>query len=375
MTDAIRVEITPERIELEPGAPPVEITISIQNLGDVVEQYTVEVSGLEPDWYTAPVSSVGLFPQDRDQVRITIHPPQRPGIKPGAYPFRVMVRSRSGAQQAAAEATLDLRGTASFQVNLMPLRLTTRGTGTFRVQLSNTGAVDVQLGLEASDEDGALIFRFPRGDAPVVRAGTRAELPLEVRPRQRPWVGPDRTYPFTLTVRPLDARGDPQTVRAEIVHHPWIYSLEPLRRRAVPLTIMLLVLLGGGVFVASPAPRAVGGGAGNAAAELRRAVACTPGIGALVRGGRPCPPPPPRCDYVLGFREFVELQPRLVGSCMSKAAYDLWGNARQYTTNGVLFWQRASNNVFFFKDQCVYAYIGGRTQVVDGPEHCTTEIR
>src|ERR1700680_1742773 len=82
---ALTVELNPPRVEMEPGGAPVEVVATLQNLSNVVEQYAIEVSGLEAEWYTAPVTSVSLFPQDRDQVRITLHPPRRPGLRAGSY--------------------------------------------------------------------------------------------------------------------------------------------------------------------------------------------------------------------------------------------------------------------------------------------------
>src|SRR5438105_15168218 len=114
-SERLSVDLTPARVEMEPGGSPVEVVVTIQNLSDVVEQYAVELGGLDADWYTAPVTSVGLFPQDSDQVRITLHPPRRPGIKAGSYKFRITVRARGGGGEAGiavADGLLDLRGFA-----------------------------------------------------------------------------------------------------------------------------------------------------------------------------------------------------------------------------------------------------------------------
>lgn len=377
MPETLQVELTPSRIEIEPGAAPVEAVVTLRDLrnqGDPPEQYTVEVTDLDPEWFAIPVASVGLFPQDSEKVRITFHPPRRPGLHAKPYPFRVRVRSRSGEQEATVEGVLDVRGFAVFHLDLVPRRLTARGKGTFRVQVANTGTVDIQIGLEARDAEGACRVRFPKGDAPSVRAGGKTEVPLVVEPTQRPWVGPDRTYEFGITAQPLGARGEPQALTGEITHHPWLPSWQPLRRHSTKLLATLVVLVTGGLFVASPAPSRGWGGLQAATVRAQDAIACVPAVGALVRRGRQCPPPPPRCLFDLGFREFTELHGGLVGTCMSKAAYNLFGDARQYTTNGVLFWQRASNTVYFFKGTCVYAYVGGRTEWVDGPEQCKKAI-
>src|ERR687885_133722 len=58
-SERVSIELTPARVEMEPGGSPVEVVVTIQNLSDVVEQYAVELSGLDADWYTAPVTRVG----------------------------------------------------------------------------------------------------------------------------------------------------------------------------------------------------------------------------------------------------------------------------------------------------------------------------
>src|SRR5579859_6774999 len=104
----ITVELSPAHVEMEPGGTPVEVVATLQNLSNVVEQYSIEVTGLEPDWFTAPVASVSLFPQDKDQVRISLHPPKRPGLRAGSYPFRVVARARGNATQTSAAGVLDV---------------------------------------------------------------------------------------------------------------------------------------------------------------------------------------------------------------------------------------------------------------------------
>src|ERR1051325_5024878 len=106
-SERLSVELSPARVEMEPGGSPVELVVTIQNLSDVVEQYAVELSGLDADWFPAPVTSVGLFPQDSDQVRISLRPPRRPGTRAGSYKFRVTVRARGGAGAEANSAVAD----------------------------------------------------------------------------------------------------------------------------------------------------------------------------------------------------------------------------------------------------------------------------
>jgi hypothetical protein len=228
VSDKLLVQLNTDQIVMEPGGTPFEVVATVQNLGDVVDQYTVELSGLDQDWFTAPVTSVGLFPRDREQVRISLHPPKRPGLRAGAYPFRITVRSRGGTVQESVEGTLNIRGRAVYRVDITPRRMTARGGGTFKVQIANTGNADVRLALEGRDAENACRIRFS-DEQPLVPAGNKKEIPVNIQPLNRPWVGPERPYDFTITARPQDAGGDPQTVPGQFTHKPLFGSWAPVR--------------------------------------------------------------------------------------------------------------------------------------------------
>jgi hypothetical protein len=368
VAEQLNVEITPSRIEIEPGATPVEAVVAIQNLGDVVEQYTVEVTGLDSDWFTAPVASIGLFPQDKEQVRVRFHPPRRQGLRAGAYPFQIVVRGRSGTQETAIDGVLDVRGFAAFRVDMTPRRQTARGKGTFRLALINTGTGDVQIGLEARDAEGACEFKFPKDEAPSVAAQSKTEAPMTVRPKSRPWVGREHSYQFTVTARPIDARGQPQTVAGEFTHRPLFESWAPLRKIAFWVVGVLAVLLLLSIVLPEGFSRDL---------SFRTQVAWARACGSIlyripVFGPRlGCAPGvlprlDSRCDFGLGFKEFAEADQQLVGGCISRTAYDRFGNGLQYTDRGVLFWQKDSNTVYFFLGDSVWANLEGKPQLLNG---------
>lgn len=373
--ETLRLEVSPSRIEMGAGDPPVEITVTLENLGDVVEQYVVDLVGLEPDWYTAPGGTVGIFPQDHDDVRISVHPPRRPGVQAGSYSFRVRVRSRGSAQEMVAQGRLELRGYAVFRLDIMPHRQTARRRGRYQVQLANTGNADTQLFLDARDAEEGCRFRFPKDDAPIVAAGSRMELPLIVGPKRRPWVGPDHRYELTVTARPQAGSGDPKTVTAQYTHHPLFESWAPVWKAIVAVVVVLALLVGAGIVVESGVmpefSRRVQSGSGM----MRGASARIPGLGPLLRLSPDAEPrPDPNCRLTLDFQQLAEASGELVGTCVTRAAYDGFGNASQYTTNGVLFWARASNTPYFLKDECLYAFVEGKTEVMHGPDRCVRAI-
>jgi hypothetical protein len=368
---SLQIELSPAQIEVEPGATPVEATVTLQNLGNVVEQYTADVVGLDPEWFTAPVASVALFPQDRDQLRITFHPPKRTGIKAGTYPFKVVIRARSGAQEESVDGVLDVRGFAVYRLDLVPRRQTAR-TGKFKLQVVNTGTADVNLVLDGRDQDDGCEFKLANNDAPRVRAGATVDLPVVVRPKKRPWVGPDQTYDFTLSARPQDARGDAQTVTGQFTYHPFMRSWALLRRIGLIFGILFLLLL---LFEILAAMGIIGGAAEEfprrtaiAAAQVKGFVCRAPGIDRLC-GPTTAPQPAANvehCSFQFGFLEAAQTAPDLVGACTTDAAYDSFGNGVQYTNFGTLWWLKASNTVYLFRNDSVYLFFDNRVRLLDG---------
>lgn len=66
MSALIRVLLSQKELQIEPGQRG-ELLATIQNLSEIVDQYSVEVEGLLPSWYSVPVSGVSLFPQDQER--------------------------------------------------------------------------------------------------------------------------------------------------------------------------------------------------------------------------------------------------------------------------------------------------------------------
>ena len=164
MPETVAVELTPNRIEVEPGAKPVEAAIGLRNLSGIVSQYTIEIADLEADWYSIPVPSVGLFPQDKEQVRISFHPPKRPDLRAGVYPFRILVRGRGGVQEQSTDGVLDVRGFSVYRLDLAPRRLIDHDEGEFKLVVTNSGTADVTLEIDARDDEDQCTIKFPKGD-------------------------------------------------------------------------------------------------------------------------------------------------------------------------------------------------------------------
>ncbi|HLB12469.1 MAG TPA: hypothetical protein VJO15_05875 [Dehalococcoidia bacterium] len=252
MSDRIRVSLTPPTVEAEAGGRPVEVTVAVQNSGPVVDQYTLELEGLDPQWYSLPVSSVSLFPQDSSQITLSLHPPRRSATRAGGYPYVVRARSRADpTQETAITGTLVIAAYAIFQMDMSPKRVTGR-KGAYRLALVNGGNSDLTLELTARDPERACVYNLSPG-RPVVPPGTRIMVPLTVRPRRGGLIGEPRTYDFTVTAQPSGDADSARTIAGQLVHTPRFRTWKPF------LLLALLLLLGAAVAAAAVAVSRAGG--------------------------------------------------------------------------------------------------------------------
>ena len=77
----------------------VESNLTLHNSGQTIDQLTISVEGLDPSWYTLPVSSVALFPNDEDNLKIVLEPPKTNKISAGSYPFHIRVSSQADPEE------------------------------------------------------------------------------------------------------------------------------------------------------------------------------------------------------------------------------------------------------------------------------------
>jgi len=234
MSAIIRIALSLKELEIEPGQKG-ELGLTIQNLSEIVDQYIVEVEGLDPAWITTSPPRISLFPQDEGQVTIELRPPQ--AARSAAYDFAVKVISRENpVEWSRVEAVLRVTPVFLFEVKLSPQRKVVRGEdATFKVGLKNPGNVDLALSLSAADPEEACTYRFDPAQL-TVEAGATKIVPLTVSPPGA--AGEERRlHTFTVKVAPENAPEKARTVTGQLECQPRVVSLGlglwPQRRSAV----------------------------------------------------------------------------------------------------------------------------------------------
>lgn len=179
MSGKIELSVTPSSFVLGAGET-AEATVTIRNLGQSVDQLLLNVEALDPEWYTLPVSSVALFPNDRDNLKVILHPPKTAETRAGPRPFHIRVISQEDRQEAAVvDLTIEIRGLPSIELAITPQ--TIRGwRGIYNVQADNPGDVEASILLSAADDKNRLRYRV-EPQRLTVPANGQAATSLRVR--------------------------------------------------------------------------------------------------------------------------------------------------------------------------------------------------
>ncbi|HYP19510.1 MAG TPA: hypothetical protein VEY08_05495, partial [Chloroflexia bacterium] len=217
----------------------------VRNAGDVVDQYRVEIDGIDPSWYTITIPKVSLFPGDNAQIPILVNAPKGAKLTAGQYPFEVRVISQdSPTTIVTANGVILVEAMSDFQVEMEPRRVLGR-QGNFRVTVMNLGNNPMQVALSGRDAEEGLQYIF-KDPEPEVEAGRSQLVPLTVKARGLHFVGSNRSYPFTVSASAVDGptgqdgRAMTRVTQAEFVRTPILRSLRPL---LLLLLLLLLILL------------------------------------------------------------------------------------------------------------------------------------
>ncbi len=135
-----------------------EATVTVRNLGQTVDQFRFSIDGLSNDWYDLTVTSIALFPNDQDNLKILIHPPRTADFKSGSYTFQLNVTSQeSPDEKANVEFTVEVNAVPELKLEITPQRITGR-RGTYKILVSNPTDETATLDLEAVDEEAILHY-------------------------------------------------------------------------------------------------------------------------------------------------------------------------------------------------------------------------
>jgi hypothetical protein len=230
MYDKINVTLSPTTLEVNAGES-VELTATIHNRSQVVDQFTIALEGLATTWYDFSVASVSLFPGDKDQIKVAVHPPKTADTKAGSYPFTVRAISGADPQQSTgAEASVEVHTFAGLSADMSPTRIVGR-SGTYVITLNNQGNADVTQSFEASDPEEGLNYTF-KPEEVTVPAGGSATVELVAKLKKKPKIDGEKEYPFQVVVKPTGA--DKFSPEAKTLNGQLVYERKARPKPKIP---------------------------------------------------------------------------------------------------------------------------------------------
>jgi len=272
MAERIGLTLEPQAAAMMAGGDPVAITVTVQNLSGVVDQFDIALLGVPPDWYELEPLVVSAFPGESAQATLRLKPPRREDVTAGDYPVTLTVTSRDQpTESSSATLTLVVRPSGGFELVLTKSKAVGR-SGSFRAHLTNLSDGSVELLLRLSDPAAALVLR-PREQNVTLAPYRERDVTFSARPKKRPLVGEGEIYPLTIEAipklpDPREAAGLTQVGQGEFVFKPWLrrWPWAPLPgwarlalMAAVPALAGLVLLLA----LTNPLGGADGGGGGT----------------------------------------------------------------------------------------------------------------
>lgn len=260
-SDRIRASLSSTEMKLQMGGIPEMTILQLQNMGEIVDKFIVDIEGIDSDWYSRSASSIALMPQTTEQAQISFQVPKKKGVRARIYPFAIVVHSQTNPSDITIiNGNIEVLPFVDYKLKVAPYRVTCRRKGTFRVNLANTGTSETKIVLDATDLDEGLNFKFKNSE-PVISAWQTVELPVIAKPKKGGLIGEKKRYDVTITSR--DASGNQQTVNCELYHNPFVRSWRTIFRvirsliflAIIVVIIVLIINWGGGWRLLTSSPK------------------------------------------------------------------------------------------------------------------------
>lgn len=230
----IVVALSVPPVAIEPGNAPAIAQLSVRNKGRVVDELSITIRDLPPEWVRVSQTKVILLPGDQAEISIIVMPPRRPDSRAGEYPFAVSVVSTESAREVVANGVLTVSGYEGTELSLRPIRSRKK----FTLTAVNRGNGLATYALAGKDDEEAFVYHF---DQPALdlQPGEERELHFTVAPRKRKLFGRPQVQPFRVVAAATDGPG-------RVVADGQLNIVRPLEKFKVPGILTLLVILGFG---------------------------------------------------------------------------------------------------------------------------------
>ncbi len=251
MTQAVQLDISEDRVRLEPGAHRI-LMLTVTNIGRVPRQCRLIVSGLPPAWYDLADTTFALPIGGTSTTTLVLHPLPSTACPTGLYLFRVQVAGADGLEILdATVAAMTVGFVGDLRVEVDPVEAQ-GARGTFEVRVVNALPWTATVPLTVDYPPDALQLRLDVVGPLVIPAGVTQYVRMQVAPRNSRALQVGQRV--DITVRGVQQQGDnvPDPHILQQVHFTYeprrsVLALPPglqqLPRWAAILSLILLLAL------------------------------------------------------------------------------------------------------------------------------------
>jgi len=210
---------------VSPGSS-ITIPILLQNRGLEEDSYQLGIEGLPPTWISTNSTVTRLEPSMTQEIHVTILAPRVSASRAGRKPFRVQFTSMTHPELVTeVECILTISAFSEYSAGLQPDTIRSGEFG--NVVIQNEGNIDTAYTLEFRSPTGVVAFEkgvpvgvvntqpgeqqvevqyveIPARETIQVQAGERGVYPFRTRLRSQPFIGNEKTYPFSVAVFPAE---------------------------------------------------------------------------------------------------------------------------------------------------------------------------
>lgn len=202
----MHVELTPRRIEAQPGSW-VEFTATVTNTTDVIIGCSLRPLGVDPSWVTIDNPEPRLFPGEHTSVRIQVHIPD--DAPAGRRRVAIQIHDLVDPSRLVVEdVVIEVSALPRLWVEFEQPTQTGGRRAQFAAVVTNEGNAHQRGQIVALDPEGKMDFTVvpDRVDLPP---GTAATVEIDAKARRR-WFGDPRLRPFELQIDdPVPAPSNP----------------------------------------------------------------------------------------------------------------------------------------------------------------------
>jgi hypothetical protein len=244
----IVVALSEPDLVVEPGTVS-QLTVTIVNQQDSPDRLSLEIEGIDVEWYAIPVPAVNVASGAQAVLKVPFRVARTSANRAGTYPFLVRVQALETGEVGVAQATLNVNAFSALQAELNPKRMVAtffHALNEVDVSITNDGNVEETLDLFASDPDDGCAYEYDT-DRITVKPGQTAVVGLAVRPKVAALIGGTRIYGFTASARSTDDSYICTNVHGQIEKHALISPL-------FGIFLLLLAITSAGIVAFRPKP-------------------------------------------------------------------------------------------------------------------------